>query len=133
MGKSDFFHLLPKNIFLRNYVWIFQLRMIFTDFLHAFTFLKLVGSCGKIFFGKSYFFPKILNFFCIGLPPAETYWMIMSPLKRVKKNPNNLYLQNIHILCKLTKNEFWSHFQNSVQGQKNFKNYYGPIDLQNPP
>ena len=85
MGKSYFFHLLPKKIFLRNYAWIFQLRMIFTDFLHMFTFLNLVGSLWKNFFGKSYFFPKILNFCRIGLPLAKTYWMIMSPQKRVKK------------------------------------------------
>ena len=62
MGKSDFFHLLPKNIFLRNYVWIFQLRMIFTDFLHMFTFLKFEIRLAQNFFGKSYFFPKISNF-----------------------------------------------------------------------
>ena len=74
--KKKFLH----EIALRN-----QLSIIFSDFLHMFTFLKLVGSFRKIFFGKSYFFPKILNFFRIGLPLSKTYWMIVSPQKRVKK------------------------------------------------
>ena len=77
---------LPKNFFLHEIALRNQLSMIFTDFLHMFTFLKLVGRYGKNFFGKSDFFPKILNFCCIGLPPAETYWMIMSPQKWVKKS-----------------------------------------------
>ena len=55
------------------------------------------------------------------------------PHKRGSKNPYNLYLPNIPILCKLAKNEFWGHFQNSLQVLKNFENYYGSIDLQNPP
>ena len=76
---------LPKKIFLHEITLRNQLSMIFTDFLHMFTFLKLGGRYRKKIFGKSYFFPKILNCFCIGSPPAETYWMIMSPLKRVKK------------------------------------------------
>ena len=78
---------LPKKIFLHEITLRNQLSMIFTDFLHMFTFLKLGGRYRKIFFGKSYFFPKILNFFCIGLPLSKTYWMIVSPQKRVKKIP----------------------------------------------
>ena len=52
----------PKKKFLYNYARVFQLRMIFTDFLHMFTFLKLEIRLVKKFFGKSYFFPKISNF-----------------------------------------------------------------------
>ena len=77
--------LLPKKNFLYNYARDFQVRMIFTDFLHMFTFLKLKLRFGKFFFGKSDFFPEIPNFCRIGLPPAKTYWMIRSPQKRVKK------------------------------------------------
>ena len=72
-----------KKTFLQKSTLRNQLSMIFTDFLHMFTFLKLEIRLGKKSFGKSYFFPKIINFFCKGLPPAETYLMIMSPLKRV--------------------------------------------------
>ena len=59
--------------------------MFFTDFLHMFTILKLSGSRGKNFFVKSDFFPKIANFCHKGLPLSKTYWMIVSPQKRVKK------------------------------------------------
>ena len=61
--------------------------MFFTDFLHMFTFLKLSGSWRKKFFVKSDFFPKIANFCRKGLPLSKTYWMIVSPQKRVKKIP----------------------------------------------
>ena len=73
-------------------------KPIFTDFLHMFTFLKLEIRLAQIFFGKSYFFPKILNFFCIGLPPAETYWMIMSPQKRVKKSQQFVPAKHSYIM-----------------------------------
>ena len=45
----------------------------------------------------------------------------------------NLCLPNTHILSKFAKNEYWGHFQNSLHVRKNFKNYYGSIDIQNPP
>ena len=42
--------------------------------------------------------------------------------KRRSKNPHNLYLPNIPILCKFAKNEFWGHFQNSLSaGPKKFQ------------
>ena len=78
---------LPKKIFLYEITLRNQLSMIFTDFLHVFTFLKLEIRLRKIFFGKSDFSPKIPNFCRIGLPLAKTYWMIVSPQKRVKKIP----------------------------------------------
>ena len=118
MGKSDFLHLLPKKIFLCNYARVFQLRMIFTDFLHAFTFLKLVGSCGKIFFGKSYFFPKILNFCRIGLPLAKTYWMIMSPQKRVKKIPTICTCQTFIYYVNQLKTNFEVIFKAHFRAKK---------------
>ena len=74
-----------KKIFLHDITLRNQLSIIFTDFLHMSTFLKLVGSWRKNFFGKSDFFPKIPNFCRMDLPPAKTYWMIISPQKRVKK------------------------------------------------
>ena len=84
--------------------------MIFEDFLHVFTFLKLVGSCRKIFFGKSDFFPKIPNFCHIDYP---------LPQKRDRKIPTIcMYLPNTPLLSKLGKNELWNHFQNSLQVQK---------------
>ena len=86
-NTQPLFKTFTKKLFLHDIALRNQLSMIFTDFLHMFTFFKLVGRYRKIFFGKSDFFPKILNFCCIGLPPAETYWMIMSPQKRVKKIP----------------------------------------------
>ena len=61
--------------------------MFFTDFLHMFTFLELLGRQRKIFFVKRDFFPKIANFCRKGLPLSKTYWMIVSPQKRVKKMP----------------------------------------------
>ena len=66
-------------------------------FLHVFTFLKLVIRFGKKSFVKMDFFPKIPNFCRIELPLAKIYWMIVSPQKRVKKNPFNLYLPNTPI------------------------------------
>ena len=30
-------------------------------------------------------------------------------------------------------NAFVGHFQNSLQVRKNFKKYFGPVDIQNPP
>ena len=59
------------------------------------------------------------------------------PTKEGQKYPYNLYLPflpNTPIWSKLAKNEFWGHFQNSLQVQKIKKNmYYGSIDLQTPP
>ena len=84
-GKNNFFHLLSKKNFLHEIALRNQLSMIFTDFLHMFTFLKLVGRFRKTFFGKSDFFPKIPNFCHIELPLVKTYWMIVSPQKWAKK------------------------------------------------
>ena len=61
-GVSVTFFIVYLFFFLCNYVRVFQLRMIFTDFLHMFTFLKLENQLAKKIFGKSYFFPKISNF-----------------------------------------------------------------------
>ena len=118
MGKSDFLHLLPKNFFLCNYAWVFQLRMIFTDFLHMFTFLKLEIRFGKFFFGKSDFFPKIPNFCRIGLAPAKTYWMIMSPQKRVKKIPTICTCQTFIYYVNQLKTNFEVIFKAHFRAKK---------------
>ena len=87
-----------KKIFLHEITLRNQLSMIFTDFLHVFTFLKLEIRLRKIFFGKSDFSPKILNFCRIGLPLAKTYWMIVSPQKRVKKSQQFVPAKHSYIM-----------------------------------
>ena len=101
------------DIALRN-----QLSIIFTDFLHMFTFFKLVGSCRKKFFGKSDFFPKIPNFCRIGLAPAKTYWMIMSPQKRVKKIPTICTCQTFIYYVNLLKTNFEVIFKTHFRAKK---------------
>ena len=109
---------LPKKIFLYENALRNQLSMIFTDFLHMFTFFKLVGRYGKIFFVKSDFSPKILNFCCIGLPPAETYWMIMSPQKRVKKIPTICTCQTFIYYVNWLKTNFEVIFKTQFRAKK---------------
>ena len=87
-----------KKIFLQKPTLRNQLSMIFTDFLHVFTFLKLEIRLGKIFFGKSDFSPKIPNFCRIGLPLAKTYWRIVSPQKRVKKSQQFVPAKHSYIM-----------------------------------
>ena len=115
-----------KKIFLQKPTLQNQLSMIFTDFLHVFTFLKLEIRWRKIFFGKSNFFPKILNFFCIGLPPAETYWMIMSPLKRVKKIPTICTCQTFIYYVNQLKTNFEVIFKAHFRAKKISKIIMGP-------
>ena len=117
-GKNNFFHLLSKKKFHYEIALQNQLSMIFTDFLHTFTFLKLEIRLRKKNFGKSYFFPKILNFFCIGLPPAETYWMIMSPLKRVKKIPTICTCQTFIYYVNQLKTNFEVIFKAHFRAKK---------------
>ena len=107
--KKNFLH----EIALRN-----QLSMIFTDFLHMFTFLKLAGRFRKKFFGKSYFFPKILNFFRIGLPLSKTYWMIVSPQKRVKKMPTICTCQTFIYYVNWLKTNFEVIFKAHFRAKK---------------
>ena len=116
---SDFLHILPKNCFLCKYARVFQLRMIFTDFWHMFTLLKLEIGLGKFFFfGKSDFFPKIPNFCRIGLAPAKTYWMIMSPQKRVKKIPTICTCQTFIYYVNLLKTNFEVIFKTHFRAKK---------------
>ena len=71
------------------------------DFHRFFThvyFFKLVGCWRKNFFGQSEFFPKIPKFCRIGLPPAKTFWMIMSPQKRVKKSQQFVPAKHSYIM-----------------------------------
>ena len=117
---------LPKKIFLHEIALRNQHSMIFTDFLHMFTFFKLVGSCRKIFFGKSDFFPKIPNFCRIGLAPAKTYWMIMSPQKRVKKIPTICTCQTFIYYVNLLKTNFEVIFKTQFRAKKNSKIIMGP-------
>ena len=117
-GKNNFFHLLSKKNFLHEIALRNQLSMIFTDFLHMFTFFKLVGSCRKNFFGKSDFFPKIPNFCRIGLAPAKTYWMIMSPQKRVKKIPTICTCQTFIYYVNLLKTNFEVIFKTHFRAKK---------------
>ena len=78
-------------------------------------------------FGKSNFLPKILNVCRIGLPLAKTYWMIVicEPTKEGQKIPTICTCQTLlHILSKLAKNEYWGHFQNSLQVRKNHGSHH---------
>ena len=120
-----------KKIFLQKPTLRNQLSMIFTDFLHVFTFLKLEIRLRKIFFGKSDFSPKIPNFCRIGLPLAKTYWMIVSRLsiftaetitagnflppilyrrKTVKKLPSRRYKFIYAYFCMLKIQYFYRKF-----------------------
>ena len=107
-----------KKIFLQKPTLRNQLSMIFTDFLHVFTFLKFEIRLRKIFFGKSYFFPKILNFCRIGLPLVKTYWMIMSPQKRVKKIPTICTCQTFIYYVNLLKTNFEVIFKTHFRAKK---------------
>ena len=109
---------LPKKIFQKKSTLGNQLSMIFTDFLHMFTFLKLEIRCRKIFFGKSDFFLKIPNFCCIGLPLAKTYWMIVSPQKRVKKMPTICTCQTFIYYVNLLKTNFEVIFRAHFRAKK---------------
>ena len=117
---------LPKKIFLHEIALRNQLSMIFTDFLHMFTFLKLVGSCRKKFFGKSDFFPKITNFCRMDLPPAKTYWMIMSPQKRVKKITTICTCQTFMYYVNWLKTNFEVIFKTHFRAKKISKIIMGP-------
>ena len=117
-GKSHFLSLLPKEIFLHDITLRNQLSIIFTDFLHMSTFLKLVGSWRKFFFGKSDFFPKIPNFCHMDLPPAKTYWMIMSPQKRVKKIPTICTCQTFIYYVNWLKTNFEVIFKTHFRAKK---------------
>ena len=75
-------------------------------------------SCRKFFFGKSDFFPKIPNFCRIGLAPAKTYWMIMSPQKRVKKIPTICTCQTFIYYVNLLKTNFEVIFKTHFRAKK---------------
>ena len=100
--------------------------MFFTDFLHMFTFLKLEIRCRKIFFGKSDFFPKIPNFCRIGLPLSKTYWMIVSPQKRVKKMPTICTCQTFIYYVNWLKTNFEVIFKAHFRAKKISKIIMGP-------
>ena len=106
-----FIHLLPKR---NSYTRTFD---FYRFFIHVY-FFKTWNKIEKNHFGMRAFFPKIANFCHSGLPPAKTYWMIMSPKKRVKKIPNRLYWPNIHILCKLAKTNFEVIFKAHFRAKK---------------
>ena len=55
-------------------------------YISMLAYFLLVGRLRKKYFGKSNFYPKILNFCRNELPPAKTYWMIVSAHKRGSKN-----------------------------------------------
>ena len=115
-----------KKVFLHKSTLRNQLNMIFTDFLRVFTFLKLDLSLGKNFFGKSDIFPKIPNFCRIGLAPAKTYWMIMSPQKRVKKIPTICTCQTFLYYANLLKTNFEAIFKINLRSKKILKIIMGP-------
>ena len=100
--------------------------MFFTDFLHMFTFLKLAGSWGKNFFVKSDFFPKIANFCRKGLPLSKTYWMIVSPQKRVKKMPTICTCQTFIYYVNRLKTNFEVIFKAHFRAKKISKIIMGP-------
>ena len=104
-----------------------QLSMIFTDFLHVFTFLKLEIRLRKFFFGKSDFSPKIPNFCRIGLPLAKTYWMIVSPQKRVKKIPTICTCQTFIYYVNQLKTNFEVIFKAHFRAKKISKIIMGPL------
>ena len=115
---KQFFPSFIKKKFLHEITLRNQLRMIFTDFLHVFTFLKLEIRLRKIFFGKSDFSPKIPNFCRIGLPLAKTYWMIVSPQKRVKKIPTICTCQTFIYYVNLLKTNFEVIFKTHFRAKK---------------
>ena len=100
--------------------------MFFTDFLHMFTFLKLSGSWRKKFFVKSDFFPKIANFCRKGLPLSKTYWMIVSPQKRVKKIPTICTCQTFIYYVNWLKTNFEVIFKAHFRAKKISKIIMGP-------
>ena len=103
-----------------------QLSMIFTDFLYMFTFLKLEIRFRKIFFVKSDFFLKIPNFCRIGLPLSKTYWMIVSPQKRVKKMPTICTCQTFIYYVNWLKTNFEVIFKAHFRAKKISKIIMGP-------
>ena len=118
--------LLPKKNFLHDITLRNQLSIISTDFLHMFTFLKLSGSWRKKFFVKSDFFPKIANFCRKGLPLSKTYWMIVSPQKRVKKMPTICTCQTFIYYVNRLKTNFEVIFKAHFRAKKISKIIMGP-------
>ena len=81
--------------------------MFFTDFLHMFTFFKLGG--------------RLRNFFCFchkGLPLSKTYWMIVSPQKRVKKMPTICTCQTFIYYVNQLKTNFEVIFKAHFRAKK---------------
>ena len=81
-------------------------------------FLNAYNKIEEIFFGKSDFFPKIPNFFRIGLPLAKTYWMIVSPQKRVKKIPTICTCQTFIYYVNQLKTNFEVIFKAHFRAKK---------------
>ena len=69
-------------------------------------------------FGKSDFFPKILNFCRTGLLLAKTFWMIVSPQKRVKKIPTICTCQTFIYYVNWLKTNFEVIFKAHFRAKK---------------
>ena len=96
-----------------------QLRMIFTDFYTCFHifYLYFVRLRGKQLL-KATFFLKFPIFCRIGLAPAKTYWMIMSPQKRVKKIPTICTCQTFIYYVNWLKTNFKVIFKAHFRAKK---------------
>ena len=100
------------------------------DFHRFFTrvyFFKTWNSIKENFFGKSDFSPKIPNFCRIGLPLAKTYWMIVSPQKRVKKIPTICTCQTFIYYVNQLKTNFEVIFKAPFRAKKISKIIKGPL------
>ena len=110
--QDIFSYIFPHGHWKTNSGWFSH------TFLHMFTILKLEITLRKTFFGKSDFFHKIPNFCHIGLAPAKTYWMIMSPQKRVKKIPTICTCQTFIYYVNLLKTNFEVIFKTHFRAKK---------------
>ena len=115
LGKKS---LLPKKIFPYRPTSFKKVNMCKKSVKIILSWFRNVMSYRKNFFGKSDFFPKIPNFCRIGLAPAKTYWMIMSPQKRVKKIPTICTCQTFIYYVNLLKTNFEVIFKTHFRAKK---------------
>ena len=125
LGKKQ---LLPKKIFPYRPTSFKKVNTCKKSVKIILSWFRNVGFCRKIFFfgknqflwffGKSDFSPKIPNFCRIGLPLAKTYWMIVSPQKRVKKMPTICTCQTFIYYVNRLKTNFEVIFKAHFRAKK---------------
>ena len=94
--------------------------VLFSQILHMFTVSKLVIVIrfGKNILVKGTLFPKIPNFCRIAIPIAKTYWMIMSPQKRIKNIPTICTCQTFLYCANWLKTNFEVIFKIHFRSEK---------------